>query len=147
MLKDLLWKDMIELDVAVYSWEEAVRRGGQLLLKAETIKEEYIDAMVDTVKDMGPYMVITKGVAMPHARPEKGALKQGLSFITLKEAVAFGNEEYDPVKLVVCFSSLDDKSHLSLLSSLAELFEDEKAIEKIIHARTKEAVLQIIKKF
>jgi mannitol/fructose-specific phosphotransferase system IIA component (Ntr-type) len=48
---------------------------------------------------------------------------------------------------VVCFSSLDDKSHLSLLSSLAELFEDEKAIEKIIHARTKEEVLHIIKKF
>lgn len=39
------------------------------------IKESYIDAMVNTVKNMGPYIVIAPGIAMPHAAPEDGVLK------------------------------------------------------------------------
>ena len=32
----------------------------------------YTEAMIDVVRDMGPYIVLAPGLAMPHARPEMG---------------------------------------------------------------------------
>lgn len=52
-----------------------MRIGGELLEKSGAIEPRYIDAMINTVKEIGPYIVIAPGIAMPHARPEAGAKK------------------------------------------------------------------------
>ncbi|MCR1898307.1 PTS sugar transporter subunit IIA [Irregularibacter muris] len=147
MIKDLLTKESIELNTEVENWEEAIRKGGQLLLKIGAITEEYIEAMINTVKELGPYIVITEGVALPHARPERGALKMGMSLLTLKNPINFGSEDNDPVKLVVSFSSGDDKSHLGFLSRWVEILDDQETIEKIIQAKDKEEVINILRAF
>jgi mannitol/fructose-specific phosphotransferase system IIA component (Ntr-type) len=147
VIKDLLTKESIELNTEVENWEEAIRKGGQLLLKIGAITEEYIEAMINTVKELGPYIVITEGVALPHARPERGALKMGMSLLTLKNPINFGSEDNDPVKLVVSFSSGDDKSHLGFLSRWVEILDDQETIEKIIQAKDKEEVINILRAF
>jgi len=87
--------------------------------------------MINTVKEIGPYIVIAPGIAMPHARPEAGAKKIGMSLITLKTPVNFGNKENDPVKIVVCLSAIDHSTHLKALSELAGLLGDEESVNKI----------------
>lgn len=147
VLGDIISENTIELKVDIKNWEEAIRRGGELLRREGFIEQSYIEAMVNSVKEIGPYIVITEGVAMPHARPEKGALKVGMSLIILKEPIDFGNQENDPVKLVLCFSAIDSKTHLKALSQLMILLEDKKAIEEIIQAKDKKEVLEIIHEF
>lgn len=144
MLKDIISLETVSLQVEVDNWEEAVRKGGKLLEDQGIVTEEYSDAMVETVKNIGPYIVMEKGIAMPHARPERGAKKIGVSIMTLKDPVPFGNEENDPVFLVICFASTDSKSHLRALSDLMILFEDPESIEKIHQAKKSEEVLAII---
>lgn len=73
MLKNYINDQVVEVNVEVKNWEEAVRLGGKLLEEDGAVEHSYIDAMVDTVKNMGPYIVIAPGIAMPHARPEAGA--------------------------------------------------------------------------
>ncbi|HEY59474.1 MAG TPA: PTS sugar transporter subunit IIA [Anaerolineae bacterium] len=65
--RDLLPCERIKLDVQVHSWREAIREAGKLLLLSEAITPDYIDAMIRTAEDLGPYIVIAKGIAMPHA--------------------------------------------------------------------------------
>lgn len=147
VLKDVITKETIKLNVDVKSWEEAVKIGGSLLVDANAVKEEYVDAMINTVKEIGPYIVIAEGIAMPHARPENGVLKVGMSLITLKNPIDFGSEENDPVKLVVSFCAIDSETHLKALSQLMVLLEDKTAVNKILKANNIDEVIDIIYKF
>ncbi len=146
MLKDIVSLETIALQVEASDWEDAVRKGGKLLLDQDIVEPAYLDAMVETVHSIGPYIVMEKGIAMPHARPERGAKKIGASIMTLKNPVEFGNEENDPVFLVICFASTDSKSHLRALSDLMVLFEDPESIEQIHQAKEAKEVLAIIER-
>ena len=53
------------------------------MVKNGTIEERYIDGMIETVKNLGPYIVIAPGVALPHARPEDGVIEPSMSLVTL----------------------------------------------------------------
>ena len=72
VLRNLLTEKTIQLNVEAKNWEQAVRMGGQLLIDNGFVESRYVDAMVKAVKEMGPYIVIAPGIAMPHARPEEG---------------------------------------------------------------------------
>lgn len=147
VLRDIITEETIKLNIKVKDWEEAVRLGGKLLVNAGAVEERYVEAMVDSVKKIGPYIVILDGVAMPHARPEDGACKVGMSILTLKDPIEFGNEENDPVKLVISFCAIDSESHLKALSQLMVLLEDEDAVNKILASNNTDEVMEIIDGF
>lgn len=141
-LKDILKEQCISLNAQVKDWEEAVRLSGELLLKNNYVKESYIEAMVKTVKEMGPYIVILPGIAMPHARPEDGVREIGISIVTLKEAVSFGSYENDPVKVIIAIASTDHISHMKALSQLMNVMENENFLQNIIKAKKEEEVIK-----
>lgn len=145
MLKEVLNENYIDIDVTVANWEDAVRKGGQLLLNENAVEKRYIDAMIATVKEMGPYIVIAPGIAMPHARPEFGAKKIGMSLITLKEPICFGNEKNDPVRIVISLCAVDHSSHLKALSELMEILGDEDKIQVILNAKDKQEIIDLIR--
>lgn len=125
MISSLIRQDLIRLKVPASDWREAVRKSGQVLLEAGYILPEYIDAMIDSINEAGPYVVIAKHLAMPHAKPECGALREGISIVTLETPVCFGNEENDPVKYVFCLSAASSSSHLDLMQSFVDILEQE----------------------
>ena len=61
-----------------------IRHGGQLMVDAGFTEPTYTEAMIDVVRDMGPYIVLAPGLAMPHARPEMGAKQVGTALVTLE---------------------------------------------------------------
>lgn len=144
VLKELITEDTIELNIPATSWEEAIRKGGELLLRNESIRQEYIEAMVASVKKYGPYIVIAPGVAMAHARPDDGVNKIGFSLITLDTPVEFGNEENDPVEIVVTIAAIDHSTHLKALSELSEFIDDSKFINIVKNAVDKKKILDYI---
>ena len=144
MIEKLLSEENVDINIEVKSWEEAIERVGNLLLTNNKIEERYIDSIIDTVNNVGPYIVMSKGVAMPHARPEGGAKETSLSIITLKNPVEFGNEDFDPVTMVIGLSSVDSKSHLELLSDLSNIMDDEELIEKAKYCKTKSELIELI---
>lgn len=141
-LADFLSEDLIQLQVSASSWEEAVRAGGALLLKAGVCEPRYIDAMVQVVRDLGPYMVLAPGIALAHARPEDGVKRIGLSIINLATPVEFGSEANDPVSLVISFAGLDKNSHIEMLQSLAVFLMDE-ANQKLLKESTSVDALMV----
>ena len=143
-LIEMIYSDTILLDVEVKDWEEAVRVSGKLLVKTGFVEERYIDAMIDTVKSMGPYAVIAPGVALPHARPEDGVKKPCMSLVTLKTPVNFGNNGNDPVKLVVAFATIDKNAHVNALRRLARILGDPEKVEALKNAKDKKLVEKII---
>nr|WP_281176773.1 BglG family transcription antiterminator [Fervidicola ferrireducens] len=146
VLKDVLVEDTIKLNVEAKDWEEAIRIGGELLVKKGYAMPSYIEAMINNVKKTGPYIVIAPGIAMPHARPEEGAKRVGMSLITLKNPVNFGNKDNDPVKIVVCLCAVDHSSHLKALAELVQLLGDKEKekVKKISEAKEVKEVISLI---
>ena len=127
-------------------WREAVEASGQLLVVVGAAEERYVAAMVRTTEELGPYAVIAPGVAIPHARPEDGAVRVGLSLAVLSEPVEFGSKENDPVDLVFGFSTTDSESHVELLQALADFIEKPENTEALRGAVTVEDVLRVVER-
>ena len=145
MLLDILTTDMIRVNYECKTRDEAVSSAGQLLVKKGYAKESYINAMIKNVKDNGTYIVIAPGIAMPHARPEEGALDIGLSIVVLKEPVVFGHPKNDPVKIVVGLCAVDHQSHLKALSELVDILGNEDKVKRIKEAKSPNEIVSIIK--
>ncbi len=141
MLEEFLSKNTIRLNVEALNWEEAVRAGGKLLIDAKKCQPEYVDAMVQTVYDLGPYMVLAPGLALAHARPEDGVLEDGLSLITLIKPVLFGSKKNDPVGIVISFCVVDKEGHVEMLKELAAFLRSPENRQLLKNALTVDQVL------
>jgi len=112
----------IAVGVKCTDWESAVRAAGAGLVASGRVTPAYTDAMVAAVRDLGPYIVIAPGLAMPHARPSADVLQTGMSLVLLAEPVKFGHAKNDPVRVLFGLAALDHDKHLELLSEFAQLF-------------------------
>ncbi|MGC0807596.1 PTS sugar transporter subunit IIA [Pantoea agglomerans] len=137
-------KEKIQYVESVTDWQEALVVAGRPLLSEGAISQDYIDAIIQQKKEIGPFFVIAPQIAMPHARPEQGAHKLGLSIVLLGTAVKFDSEENDPVKAIFMFAAPDSNSHIEMISQLAEVLSDEEIMAQIFKASSKEALMTIL---
>jgi PTS system ascorbate-specific IIA component len=144
MIQKLFTDQTVAVDIEVKNWEEAVRYGGKMLVDAGNTDRKYIDAMVKNIQKMGQYIVIAPGLAMPHARPEYGVKKIGMSLVRLKNPVPFGNEEYDPVDILIFICAIDQTTHITALAELMVLIEDEKFLAAMRNGMKKGEIVSYI---
>jgi len=146
MILDLLRDENIEIKAAAENWKEVVEKAGRLLKNFGYIEEAYIEAMKQSIIDNGPYVVIGKGVALLHARPEDGVNELGMSLLTLDKPVEFGNENNDPVKIAFAFCAEDNKKHVKAIADLSLVLMEENSVEKISEMESSSDILEYIKK-
>ncbi|UFJ41772.1 PTS sugar transporter subunit IIA [Brevibacillus humidisoli] len=139
-----LCQDVVLLDAEANSAEEAIRLAGDLLVKAGKVAPEYVEAMVKGYQDIGPYIVLAPGIAIPHARPEHGVKEQCVSLIRLNQPVAFGHPTNDPVRLVCAIGGVDDTGHIGMLQELAGVLGDSGKLEGILAAASYEELQQVM---
>lgn len=120
----MLSDDAIGLDIEVEDWQAAVRAAGRLLENTGVADAAYTQAMIDSVGEHGPYIVIAPGFAFPHARPSEAVHRTGLSWLRLAAPVTFGHPSNDPVTLVVALAAKDDNAHTEAMAELAKVIGD-----------------------
>ena len=118
MLSELLTEGNIRFLPAAADWHEAVRLCAEPLLQSGAISARYAEAMVHTVELHGPYIVVDEGLALPHARPEDGAVRPGMGMLILETPVDLLGQS---VWVFVALAAADANAHLSTLKELAEL--------------------------
>ncbi len=138
----------VAVNQSVADWEEAIRVGGRLMIDAGLVEPRYIDAIISNHKEMGPYFVIAPGIAMPHAKPENGVLATGYAIVTLNRPVQFGDEDNDPVDVLVFAGAVDREEHnQEAVPQIAELCDSEQYIAELRKAPDSETVHTILKEF
>jgi mannitol/fructose-specific phosphotransferase system IIA component (Ntr-type) len=147
MLSKIIDENLIRLKVSASNWEDAVRKSASALLENNKITASYIDAMISTAKEVGPYIVITKHVALPHARPETGAKEIAIGIATLEHPVEFGNEANDPVKYIFSLSAVDQSTHIQAMAELAELLDKEEFYNVLDNADSAEEIMNYIRAY
>lgn len=139
-----LTPDRIAFVNELSDWKSAINKVGQPLLSEGAIKQSYIDAIIYNKESIGPYFVLAPYIALPHARPEEGALSLGLSILMIKDGVNFDAEENDPVRILFMFSAPDSDSHIEMITELAEVLSDEERMEQILTASNKDELCKLL---
>ncbi|NMM63818.1 BglG family transcription antiterminator [Clostridium sp. P21] len=152
-IDDLLNEDLVLTKGEFSSAKEAVKYCGKLLLDKGIVNENYVDSLVKSIEKKGkngPYIVISNGIALPHGRPEDGALDTGFSIITLKEPLCFGHKNHDPVKVIIAFATKDNKSHLKALEEIVTVFNHRENLRSLLKCDTEKDfmnnIMNLVKK-
>lgn len=116
---------LIALKQNLSTAEDAIRSAGSLLVKKNICRAEYVEEMIEVYQNFGPAIVIDYGLAMPHARPEKGALRTGFALITTQQPISFGHDEFDPVSVIIAIAGADADSHIKMIQVIASLIESD----------------------
>lgn len=132
-LKELLLEESIMLKVKVNDWRDAINYAGSLLVKQSFVDKKYVKSMIRYKEKLGSYIVIGKGIAMPHALPQ-GVLKPCFSLITLKDPVEFGHFENDPVDIVIVLATTNNWVHIQALTELMLILNCPSAVKSIREA-------------
>ncbi|HIW90208.1 MAG TPA: PTS sugar transporter subunit IIA [Candidatus Corynebacterium avicola] len=143
-LTSLLTEDRISLDAAAADWRAAVSLSGDLLEHSGAIDAAYTQAMIDSVVDNGPYIVVAPGFAFAHARPSDAVHDTALSWVRLAEPVEFGHEKNDPVTLVVALAATDATTHTSAMAELAKVVGKRSTRKALDEAATPAEILAIL---
>ena len=147
-LKDLVKKELIQQLDKVNDWQTAVRIASKPLLEYGYIEESYVEAIISSVNEIGPYIVLAPKVAVPHASPDAGVHRLGISLLQLKEPVNFGlaDDEDKNVQLIFVLATVDSSAHLKALQQLALILDDDDIIESLIRAEMPEEILGLIER-
>ncbi|MCL2400408.1 MAG: PTS sugar transporter subunit IIA [Defluviitaleaceae bacterium] len=142
-MSKIIREQALLIDDQKRTWEEAIRICGKLMVSLGSVEEGYIDAMVDVVNDMGPYIVIAPHIAFAHAAAGLHVIKNDLVLTVFKEPVIF-NSNNDPVHLLFGICALAPESHLELLKKLAKVIEPEKVYQELINCNSTAEIYRII---
>lgn len=129
-------------EISATTWQAATRAAAELLVKVGAVKADYADRCVATAEEAGPYFVVSKGVALAHARAEDSCLHPGVSLARLTAPVSFGHPANDPVDLVFCLAAVGEE-HIEAMAALARsLGEGLAARLRVVHRDELAALLR-----
>lgn len=125
----------------VKDWKEAIKVAANPLLKNNIITENYVEKMIENVIKMGAYIVISKDIAIPHARPEDGASKTAVSLLKLRNRVKFAEDKNVNVILALASSNSDD--HTTILKNISTILLNKDNYNKLIETYDIEEIYEL----
>lgn len=151
LLYDFLTPDRIQLDVDVRDWKDAIIQVGTPLIERGEITEDYITAVIANIEENGPYVVISKGFAFPHAQLGDYNKKTSMYMIRLKNPIYF-DKEHDipedigtqPVRYVCMLSVADKNKHLKAVFNLFNLLKEDSFKKALDACQTSEEIYSLI---
>lgn len=103
-LTQLITDDHVILGARPKDWQHAIRLAATPLVASASVTGAYVDRMIDVVTTFGPYIVLTPGVALAHAQPDRSVTRNAMGTMTVSDGVPFGHDQNDPVRLVPCLA-------------------------------------------
>lgn len=138
-------RELIEMCSDVTSWEEAVKKSGNLLIKKNYIKESYINKIIQNINEFGGYMIISPRVMLAHAGIEDGVNENSISILSLKNGFELKNQFDLPINLVITMAVTDEKSHLKFLKELVEFMNDINNTKRLLEIDNINGIYTMIK--
>ena len=149
LLKELIDSKRVQFAEKAENWEEAIRMSCKCLIAEGTIDPEYAEEIIAAVKEMGPYIVLMPGFALPHAMKNSNhAHGTGIAFMKLSHPVSFDGN--NPEKDAVVFFTLaarDKDEHLKNMRKLWKMLTSEELCADLLKVNSVEDLLALDTKY
>jgi phosphocarrier protein FPr len=134
----VLTPDLVQLGAAAADKHEAIRRAGELLVRAGCVEPGYVAGMQAREQTMSTYL--GGGVAIPHGTFDDRTLvrKTGISVVQVPQGVEW--EPGEIAYIVVGIAALSGE-HIDVLARLGEVVEDEALTRALVEATDPAAVV------
>lgn len=123
------------------SWKNLIQLAGQPLLDDGLIAQEYIDEIVTTCTEKGPYMNIGPNIVLAHARPLPSTRKAVMALLLSKQPAALLDDPAHTARLWIFLATPDDQSHIELIQKLAALLMNADRVQRVLAATSQEELL------
>jgi len=135
----ILSKDRISLQASATDKVDAIRKAGELLMKAGCVLPAYIDGMLTREQSMSTSL--GNGVAIPHGVYEnrEHILQTGISVLQLKDGVEW--DEGEKVFMVIGIAASSDE-HVGVLSNLADVIDNEENLAELLKTNDPDVILK-----
>lgn len=150
----MIWKELNEelifIGLNAQTYQEIMTQMGQKFIDTGYCKETYIEALIDREQEYPTGIDIDGiGIAMPHTSITHvnshaigiGTLQQDVTFIHMGT-----DDERVSVKVVFMLAVDNPNAHLEKIQSILSVIQDKEVLKKIIHAKSKNEIITIIKK-
>lgn len=141
-LLEILKEDRVKILPGEKSWIKALWEAGEKLIAEGSIEEKYIDTIISQLQYYGPYMFITPGVMLAHAKPEDGVRRLDVSMVIFKKPVVF--TDFHKASIIIILAASDQESHLKILRDIAEIFSIQARMDDLAGLPDAESVMRYL---
>ena len=141
-LRHILQPNQVQIVNRVLNYQEAINLASQPLISEDYISEGYVQQMIRNHDYEAPYIVLGEELAIPHALPECGVSKLGVSLLFVREGVRFSKE--DRVHFLFVIAPIDKEQHIEMLYEIMNLAEDLSRLEKMKEAMNEHQLYQLV---
>jgi len=135
--------DAIQLGVRESDWRQVIALAAQPLIRGGYLNASYPDAVIANTLTHGAYYVFEEGIAIPHARPESGVVKDCFSLLLLHEPVSFDGS--DKADIVILFGARDSNAHIEEgIRAIVSMLDNEETLARLRQASSVAEVIDIL---
>lgn len=149
MLREILDNSRYSFYEGFEDWRDAIRCSYKPLLKEKIVNDSYVESVIKSVEEYGPYIVIVKNIAMPHSSiGDKNCSDTAISYMHVNNPVKF--DENDGEKDAILFFSLaasDNDEHVKNIERLMDVLMNEELVGELILADSEEKFKKIVDKY
>lgn len=128
-IRDIVDNLNIEVINKNVDWKQSILLSGKSLVDGNCIKENYLNACIQSIEDNGAYSLFPNMMYLAHAKPDDGVNKLCVSVGYYPNIVNFPHES--KVKFVVVLGTVDNHVHIKVLNQVISLFSNSKFTEEI----------------
>ena len=139
-MSNILRLENIRINEKIENKYDAIKLAGELLQQGGYVNEHYIEEMVKREDLSTTY--IGNDIAIPHGTEsaKNDVLESGISVIQVPEGVDFNG---DKARVVFGIAGKDN-THLEILSNIAIFCSDMDNVEKLVSAKSKEEIMELL---
>lgn len=143
-IKQLLQQaNAIQVGIDATDWRQVIALAAEPLVNGGYLHASYPQAVIANTLMHGAYYVFEEGIAMPHARPEAGVIRDCFSLVVLAQPISF--EGSDKADIVIMFGARDSNAHIEEgIRAIVSLLEDEQTLVRLRQARSVAEVIDIL---
>jgi len=149
LLGEILESKRVKFAEKAENWEDAIRMSCELLINEGTISPGYADEIISAVHELGPYIVLMPGFALPHSiKGSVNAHGTAISFMKLKESVSFkpDNKEKD-ASVFFTLVAKDSEDHLKNMRKLWKMLTNEELCADLLKVSSADELADLDKKY
>ena len=149
LLREILDNKRVQFVERAENWEDAIRKSCKLLINDGTINPGYADEIIAAVHEMGPYIVLMPGFALPHAmKGSENAHGTAIAFMKLAEPVSFvkDNSEKD-ASVFFTLAARDSEEHLKNMRKLWKMLTNEELCAELLTVTSAEGLMALDTKY
>lgn len=131
------------------NWKDAIQKSCLPLVQTGCATSEYARRIIECVEELGPYIVIVPGLAIPHSTkgcPE--ALKTAISFVHFEVPVIFDPEDRQKdVRIFFALSAVNEDEHIKNMRRLFKILSNDETLGKLMEARSSQDLLSLDERY